>query len=795
MAIIVDPDFLDRNQIIYNTEQQRVSFYPVGAIKGVQTSDGTTGTTLTFTSATFDFTANAVVGDILNVYTGPNAGHYRIDSITDASNVVVEVFDGFTAFSADTGIIFEVREAAGGTAADGATLQSLYSFAKEEWRSDSATFGGDNLIRHEFPFEAITSEQFEIGGGTDKKNWDWFGGPTNADTTINYIRTGGWASINEVNTTLSQYSGIVTLGSLDADAQVYYQQVDVSEPPKDFVLPGPVNQSILVNQDGGPDLRNYLKLFVRKKGRTYAQSEISDIGVSTIQTIVNRFPLANAVDPAIAATDGEIVSQSPWTGSVTRTLTGTSDDGVTVAGSGTFTSAVSTFLADGVRSGDALELTSGTQTGFYHILEVVSETELTVSVADGSFVSESALTFNVLTKTIIQQSTDGVLANVDGDTGTLSSTTGGFTTGVSAGDVVVIDSPSGVAGYYDIISIDSDTQLTLNTEDQVFGGETAVTFDVNKAGMYLQYKWDDLAVTNPGDLTFADANPDTIARNDGGDWVADGVAVGDVIIITNSVNGDNDGSYTVAGVTTATLTLTAADSVVAATNDTSAIVEVRRGFKREINAVITAYKWKLRGNDSGLADIYQFVQHQLRQTSDINQGSLAFRGDVTDLLMQFSTPTATTNEMIIDQISAVDLNNATFSDASGTNRSFPFLAAGEIIFNNNLQLDSAATYWMFFTTNPGGNFSTKDAILVNDGSDTPAPITGNTFGTPSVSFTFDYDGNTQGGRTPATDAAVTVVAIGLNQAQYVVTSGTITRSKANTFNLVAAVERNFSNPA
>lgn len=795
MAIIVDPDFLDREQVIYNTEQQRVSFYPVGTIRGTQTTDGTTATSLTFTSTTFDFTT-AQVDDILNIYTGPNAGHYKITTVVDINSVEVSAFSGFTAFTADTGIIFEVREPEGGTAADGATLQSLYSFAKEEWRSDSAQFGGDNLIRHEFPFEAITSEQFEIGGGTDKKDWDWFGGPTDADTTINYIRTGGWASIDENNTTLSQYSGIITLGALDDDAQVYYQQVDESEPPTDFVEPGPVNQAILVNQDGGPDLRNFLKLFVRKKRRTYAQSEISDIGVSTIQTIVNRFPLSNAVDPAIVASDGEIVSQSPWTGSLTRTLSGTNNDGVTVDGTGTFTSASATFVTDGVRSGDALELTSGTQIGLYHILDVVSETELTVSVADGTFIAETALTFDVLTKTIIQEATDGELADIDGDTGTLTSTAGGFNGQVVEGDVVVItDVPSGFAGYYDVISVDSDTQLTLNTEDQTFSVTTGVEFDVNKSGMYLQYKWENLNVANPGDLTFADNNPDTITRNDAGDWVADGVTIGDVIIVSNSANGDNDGSYTIANVTSTTLTLTSADSVTPATNDTSATIEIRTGFKRDINSVITAFKWKLRGNDAGLANIYQFVQHQLRQTSDIDRGDSVFRGDVTDLLMQFSTPTATTNEMIIDQIAAVDLNNATFGDATGINRAFPFLAAGEIIFNNNLQQDPDARYWMFFTTNPSGNYSTQDAIIVEDGSDIPQPINGLVSGQTSVSFTFDYDGNTQGGRTPGEDASVTVVAIGLDRAQYVVTSGTIARSKANTFNLVSALERNFSNPA
>jgi hypothetical protein len=99
---------------------------------------------------------------------------------------------------------------------------------------------------------------------------------------------------------------------------------------------------------------------------------------------------------------------------------------------------------------------------------------------------------------------------------------------------------------------------------------------------------------------------------------------------------------------------------------------------------------------------------------------------------------------------------------------------------------------MFFTTNPGGNFGTINAITVQDATDTD--IAGNVGGSPSVSFTFDYDGNVQGGRTAATDAAITIVSIGLSTSQYVLTTGLITRANGQTFSLVAALERNFSNP-
>jgi hypothetical protein len=84
-----------------------------------------------------------------------------------------------------------------------------------------------------------------------------------------------------------------------------------------------------------------------------------------------------------------------------------------------------------------------------------------------------------------------------------------------------------------------------------------------------------------------------------------------------------------------------------------------------------------------------------------------------------------------------------------------------------------------------------DAILVDNNSG--ADITG-TIGASSVGFDFDYDNNVQGGRTSATDAKVTIRAIGLQTAQFIETTGTITRATGLSFSLVSSLERNYSNP-
>lgn len=90
--------------------------------------------------------------------------------------------------------------------------------------------------------------------------------------------------------------------------------------------------------------------------------------------------------------------------------------------------------------------------------------------------------------------------------------------------------------------------------------------------------------------------------------------------------------------------------------------------------------------------------------------------------------------------------------------------------------------------------NSADAIIVDSaGAFSPLPITGMITGSTQA-FDFDYDGNTQGGRTSGTDAAILLRAIGLETAQFVEATGTIGRSVGQSFTLTAGLERNYLNP-
>ena len=708
-----------------------------------------------------------------------------------------------------------------GAVADGVTLQCVYSYAKGEWRTDSLISDldpeyTDDLIRHQIPLEAITSEQFEIGGGAAHDNWIWFN-----DYSRKKVRTAGWAEKTLGSTNdLARETGIITLGTLDTDTQVYYQQTSTTTNPANFTFLGAVNEALRIwydaNQDGSPDNNyiSYLKLFARKKGKTYSQATISDIGVTTIQTIVNRFPLAHADDTAIIATDGEILGTSPWRNAAVNSSVTDAIDGDITTGGVTFTDADATFQTWDVVPGDTLQITNGNDAGYYTIASVDSETVLTIATDfefSGWIDTTSSATYAIYTNYLVATKagdgtvavvTTGDIADVNTSHGTITDT--GMFGSVGAGDILwITESP--YEGVFRVQSANADS-LVVETTDTPFGTAT-VDYMVLQDGMYLEYKKEALTefAGAPTSFDFNDSNASygnrpTITVS-GTTWDAS-IDTGVILEITGSENsGENDGSYTVyAQETTSIVSLVPTDILIDNADDTTATITCFDGFKRTIGTGTYAFNWKVKSNGAGLDDIYQFIQHQLRQSTDIDYGGGTARGDITDLLMSYAAPTGVGLNTFFDNLDTNDINNVTLQDHSGANRTFPYTSAGTLEFNTNLTGDANAKYWLFFTNddagdNLGRDYGTKDAIIVEDASSpTPLEIKGSVSAQASIPFTYDYDGNVQRGSASAgQNAPVTLVAIGLETAQFVVTTGTITRATGISISAVAALERNYLN--
>jgi hypothetical protein len=207
--------------------------------------------------------------------------------------------------------------------------------------------------------------------------------------------------------------------------------------------------------------------------------------------------------------------------------------------------------------------------------------------------------------------------------------------------------------------------------------------------------------------------------------------------------------------------------------------------------------------------IYTKVQYLLRQAADIDSTDQTVTGKTADQLLHFvgdtlvcgrdaagnapANPNGGGSGVVIEGFAATDTNRLTFYDNTNAARTFPFVASLTINFGANLVADASAKYWVYFSTLPGaGNdYGESGALIVDDnaGADMAGNVTG-----ASITKSFNYDGNAQGGRTPGTDADITVVGLGLATGQYVKATATIARSVSNSVSLVAPLERNYANP-
>jgi hypothetical protein len=923
MSYVTDPDNLDRFQVAIDPIAQTISLRGLDTERHAVDQTGDSDGTTTFTDAGANFTADGVVADdVLTIISDPAddggiIGHYRVVTVATTTLTVERAIPASTA--ADLTYKINAPETAGGTpeaVVDGVDLQALYSFLKEEWITLAGGLGNAvDLNAFNFPMRSISSAagQYILGGVNGDASSDWaFAADNGVQTTDvegvprELVRSGGWQEVASDDRVVREYPNYTTLGNLDTDAQVYFQQGDDTGVPVDFKLTGAVDQAFLsFGPDVGPDAvgtgfaftattvtrndggnwatdnyrigdyvtitnaedvpnrgsfgpitavddaadgaitiasasftvnaddttaifsvdhRRYNALRVRKKGRSYASAVDADAGIPTtgIVPVINKFPLAHANDPATNIADNGVddgvisggdgtVSGDFFQDNETHTtgVDGAIPAALSAAGTFTFTSTTGGFqtLARTINillPGDSLEIESGTYQGVYEIVSVDSDTVLTLFAEPGRAYPgvETSLNFTARCGVRDVGSVNATLADVDTVTGTL--TDAGATFGVDTGlgdrivlanDIVEVFSGTGaVIGYYTVISQDSATQLTLDTSDQVFSGEASQSYRVWQPGMFLQRFESSASISGASTVAFNDADPDTIGRT-GGSWITDGFTDGMMLTVLDAEDAGNIGTFIIDTAAAALLTLIAEETLTANADDTTASQNGNMtgdsGIVRTINQVDYPFHWRLMANGATLDLVYQFLQRELRRATDIDGGDGTERGDITDALMTYASPNGVTLDLYPDGLAAAEANNTSYTDISGDVRNNAFLVGLTFAVNSTLTGATNKRLTAYFTSVPSGDFDTNNAVIVDDelGVDMDyTTITGN------IQASFDYTNNSQGGRTPGTDAAITVVALGDDDATHVLVTETITQINAITITIPNLADPNYSNP-
>lgn len=187
----------------------------------------------------------------------------------------------------------------------------------------------------------------------------------------------------------------------------------------------------------------------------------------------------------------------------------------------------------------------------------------------------------------------------------------------------------------------------------------------------------------------------------------------------------------------------------------------------------------INGNSHTHAEIYSWVQYQLRQATDIDAGAGNRTGKVAAALVFMDGTTLKTRYQTgvggvhISNLSASSYNNVAEADDTQAYRTYPYTAAITLEFDSFLQLDAGvAKYWIYdAATYPGAG-----ATLLQDAS--ANPMTGTISG-PTASFSYAW----------TADKAWVGIAVGDDDAKIAVATGTIEQSTGNKAVFVAGQER------
>jgi len=205
----------------------------------------------------------------------------------------------------------------------------------------------------------------------------------------------------------------------------------------------------------------------------------------------------------------------------------------------------------------------------------------------------------------------------------------------------------------------------------------------------------------------------------------------------------------------------------------------------------SSYPFKKTINHTGMTrfQIYTKMQYLLRQDSNINGAGDAgtVNGKTADQICWFVGPTLYSRAFFTPL--DADLNDIVFIDDNGVEREFPYASAGTLSFNSNLTSGGTGYYTLYYTTTPGGDdFGEGTAVIVKDksGTDITGTITGAT-----ISFNFDFTGNTQGGYAGGSNRDVTLVWGNPGVAKPGVSTGQITESKSISISAVAEADPSY----
>ncbi len=801
MALIQDPDNLSQGTITSPSD-------------AAWTASSGTQTTITGAASLPSLAA----GDYFEVRdhsTAGNNGLYQASGTPTTSSITADKVDGVNPANASAEAIRTLHTDAtlndeksvmidtgqkriylleqGNLSVDGVDEQALYSFLKEEWKADA------DLIKNAFPVVAITPEQFEYQDGWELRNVT-----SPAIQSKKLVRKGGWSEVDTAGVLQKQFMGVITLGNFEDNANDIAQYQLGSDPTDTaasvaFTFAGPVNEAVEVYDDIG------------NPGPTLAFATSATITRTTGSFVTDGFKVGGRVTVRLAEDAGNNGS-FVLTGVAALTLTVSGTPFTTNADDTTAQLAVDNRNAITVRmrvrdadpNGKTFDQSTNSAIGFATVdnkafrFPLSSGTDLQISETDANIDANTPYTEVRLRylSAVYNREVDTTTKRNFGiviDVGTYSQSNG-----ASASSTLFSSANINLGSGEDLTDYTGGTLIIHEGTDQ--GSHTISGTPVNNAGT-LEITLTVALTATESNLSFTmeRATPLTANKNE----------------IYEKVQRELRRAANINQATGGVVTGATADELInfVASND------VRFGESAPTNPNGGGTGVIVEGFDSNDTNFYAFFDNGgvSRSFPFVAAGTIAFNPNLVN-------DSAPKYWMYFEYTKRTTVSDFAISGASGSTASFdsaganlPTVAQNDYVRLTDMTNPENNGIWVVTDAAPSATqFDARKVdskTVVNESSashpidqnpiDSPqgiivdnnagADITG-TIGASSIAFDFDYDNNVQGGRTAATDAAIVIRGIGLETGQFAEVSGTITRATGLSYSVVAALERNYSNP-
>ena len=674
---------------------------------------------------------------------------------------------------------------------DGVTGQAIYSHAKDTWKDDSFI-----IANAPFPLVTIDADagKFEIGtDGTNNNGFNWQDNNSFSIRTRKLIRNAGWNERDSTGIIKSRYFGAITLGQFEDPVNdvAYYQfgNDTTTDDTVDFDFAGPVNEAVQFYQEiGNPTGLD----FTGATSITRSSGSFIDDGykVGGQVTIRNATNSSNNGTYYLLSVDALVMEASGAT-----FTTGADSNGILAVNNGN-----GVTLRIRIRDGDSngktfsqANLASAGRTqlsNFIFSFPLANATDLDISADDNTIDTTAPYTGMSITYYDTPQQRSGLVGGtynfgiiIDGNNGTNQQVYEWVQRQLRKTTDIDADSSIAIGRTMDGLMRFVGSQLQVGSSD---GGLTYPRNpDGGGSGVYI----DNLNAASRNDVLFFDNlgtqrfNPETIA-----------VTIDFNSTIVDDSVAEFDLFYD------RTIRTVVSDFVVSASTSNYIL---SAGGNLPSNSEITVNKYVriegLTGVDNAMNGVYQITAidtaGQQWQVVRYDGATIVTTSSASVNLDQncIDTPDAIIvhTNIVTGNVTDIAFAAPNIINSSGSTDLSVF-GIGDIIE----VIGSTSNDGYYTVTGTSLNtLSVEEQTIVVEATGSTVYIAEAVSGIANADyvFSYDFDGNTQGGRTVSTTTFVKAKAIGQSGSQYAEsTVQSIVTGTPLTIPVVGQVERNYS---